>query len=293
MLECLPDDASLTLPDGVSALIEAAQNSGDADQLDAVFAAAVAAFPQFQCSVESFSSTSEAEITDSKKTDANEASSDAQLDSKWTGEVSAHAAFASGNTATTTVGAVLDATKKLGTVAHRITGFADFAKASGAQTQRRWGAAYQIDSKIDGGIFGYWRVAYEDDAFSGFDYRLFTGAGFGRHFAQSDNLNFKAEVGPGFRYSSILDKDESNSDWAAYTATELDIKLAENVQFEQDTNLTWTEPTTTVFSVSSISTSLTETLDAGVSFQYRYETAPPADRLNQDKLLRATISYGF
>ena len=63
--------------------------------------------------------------------------------------------------------------------------------------------------------------------------------------------------------------------------------------FGQDLNATWTEPTTTFQSVTTLNTKLTEALSTGLSFEYRYETEPPEGRENFDAIARASLIYGF
>ena len=58
-------------------------------------------------------------------------------------------------------------------------------------------------------------------------------------------------------------------------------------------NATWTAPTTTLISNTSLTTSLTDTLSTGVSFYYRYETSPPDGKLKSDTTFRLNLTYSY
>ena len=216
----------------------------------------------------------------------------------WDGKISAGASFASGNSENTAIGFALDASRTAGDLTHKVTAYFDIgeAGADGAPrtlNQKRWGAAYKLDLKLNERVYGFWRIAYDEDQFSGFDYRLFTGAGAGYFVAKSDPLTVKFEAGPGFRYSPIDDTREVEEEIAIYAATDIDWVIREGLKLSQDAGMTWTNPTTTFESTTALDYALFKGLTTGVSFYYRYETAPPAGRLNSDSVFRATLGVDF
>ena len=176
--------------------------------------------------------------------------------------------------------------------------FSILAAPMALPTSGRWGVAYKLDHKFSERTYAYGRVSYEDNDFSGFDYRLFAGAGLGHFFADGDAVKWKVEGGPGFRYSPIDDTRMVEQEFAVYGSSEFDWVIRDGLIFEQDVNSTWTSPTTTVQSISSLRTKLTDTLSTAMSFEYRYETSPPLGRENSDTTARAEfdlwvlISFG-
>lgn len=211
----------------------------------------------------------------------------------WDGAIDIGATVASGNSSNIAAGLAIDAKRVTGLFTHNVKTGIDIASSDGARTQERWFADYQLDATITERSYAYLRLAYEEDAFSGFDYRLFGGGGFGHYFYQSEPFTLKLEGGPGYRYSLIDDNQETESEIAFYGETELDWLIRKGVLLEQDINGTWTDPTSTITSVTALTTSLTEAISTAVSFQLRYETNPPTDRDNVDTLLKASIKYGF
>ena len=69
--------------------------------------------------------------------------------------------------------------------------------------------------------------------------------------------------------------------------------ITEGVTLEQDVNGTWTSPTTTIQSITSLTTALTDSISTGLSFEFRYETNPPFGRVKSDRVARASLIYGF
>ncbi|MEM9705753.1 MAG: DUF481 domain-containing protein [Pseudomonadota bacterium] len=294
------------------AMLQAAAETGDASQVDAVENALFRIYParkseitkiaaRWRAAVMITNGTAEPgaaglrQATD--QTGAERApgaqQAPAQAAAPWKGKIVASFANASGNAENTTVGFALNAERKAGALTHSVTGFFDIASANGAQTQQRWGAGYQLDYDIGERSYGFARANYEEDAFSGFDYRLFGGVGAGYFIRNSDQLTWKVEGGPGYRYSPVDDTREVQSEVAFYAANETDWTIREGVVFEQDVFITWTNPTTTIQSVTGLTAALTNAISAGVSYDVRYETNPPAGRVNTDTVLRGNLSYGF
>ncbi|MCK5744703.1 MAG: DUF481 domain-containing protein, partial [Oricola sp.] len=211
----------------------------------------------------------------------------------WEGKISASGLLASGNSDNAAVGVGLDAVRTAGAFKHNIKGFFDLGESDGELNQKRWGLSYKLDYNFGERAYAYGRVSYEEDAFSGFDYRLFSGAGLGYYFAKTEPFTLKFEGGPGFRYSPVDDTREVESEFATYAAGEMDWMISDGVKFEQDVSVTWTQPTTTIQSVSSLTTQIWGDISTGLSFEYRYETDPPLGRENTDTIAKASLIYGF
>ncbi len=211
----------------------------------------------------------------------------------WTGRVSASGLIASGNSENAAAGLVVEANLPDGDFTHQLRSYFDYGRSRGTKTQQRWGGSYKLDYAIDDDTFAYGRFSYDEDEFSGFDYRLFAGLGAGHWLLRNESLALKVEGGPGFRYAPIDDTREVDSHFAFYAATELDWIIRDGLKFEQDANATWSDPTSTVISTSTITAAFTDTLSTGFSYMVRYETDPPVGRLRLDRTFRANLTYGF
>lgn len=211
----------------------------------------------------------------------------------WEGKINASGLFSDGNSENVAGGLAVQGVREAGSLTHNIRGFFDIGRSNGITNQKRWGASYQLDFQIADATYAYSRVSYEENEFSGFDYRIFVGAGLGHFYYDTETLTWKVEAGPGFRYSPIDDTREIEQEAAFYASNEVDWVIREGVTFEQDLNVTWTEPTTTYQSVTALNTKLNDSLSTGLSFEYRYETDPPEGRENFDAIARASLIYGF
>lgn len=286
------------VPDIPRGMLEAAAKTGEIAQVEAVAAAAAEVFPDSSDIIAQYAGDliSGLPQPDPEPEAAEEPSQPTEgffAFGEWTGAVTAAAVTSSGNSENLAVGGAFNAEKVAGKLTHGFNGYIDFGRSAGVQNQKRWGASYQLDYALDDRTYAYSRLAFDEDEFSGFDYRLFAGLGLGHFLYKSEPFTWKIEGGPGFQYSPIDDTRDVQEELAVYASSETDWIIREGLKFEQNFAVTWTDPTTTFLSVTSLTTALTKTLATGVSFEYRYETSPPLGRQNTDTVLRANLSYGF
>ena len=305
--------AGENLPDIAQALMQAAYDTGDPAEIAAVARAVKAVFPDYAEEIDAQALAAAASLApDAALEPETEALAEAPPEEPalledaappppprffslrpWEGKLNASGLFSDGNSENIAGGLALEGVRKAGPITHNIRGFFDIGRSSGTTNQKRWGASYQLDVEVSNGTYAYSRISYEEDEFSGFDYRIFAGAGLGHFFFDTEPFKWKAEAGPGYRYSPIDDTNEIERQIAAFGSSELDWVIREGVIFEQDLNATWTELTTTFQSVTALNTKLTDAISTGLSFEYRYETDPPEGRENFDTIARASLIYGF
>ena len=289
------------MPDFALSMLKESVKEGDPDDVEAVAKAVKAVFPDYADAIDAYADARIAELTPPEDEPATEETPDDAAAAAggvfalkpWDGKIGASASVASGNSEATAYGFALDAKRATGAFTHNVTGYLDIASNAGARTQKRWGAAYKLDYNFSERAYAFARVAFDEDEFSGFDYRLFGGGGVGYFLAKSEPFTWKIEGGPGYQYSPIDDTRETQEEFALYAASETDWRLREGVLFEQDFRVNWTDPTTTLVSLTALTTQLTDSIAAGLAFEYRYETDPPEGRVNSDRIFRATMNYGF
>lgn len=294
---------ALVIPEIAAAMLEAAEDSGETEEIMTVARAVKAVFPDYAAAIDQSaqamvaSLAPDAETVEPQQTVAADAPEEKPQGllavSPWDGKISASGVLSSGNSDNAAVGVAIDAARADGDFTHNVTAYFDLGESNNVTNQKRWGAAYQLDYNFGARTYAYGRFAYDEDEFSGFDYRLFAGAGLGHFFVKSDAVKWKLEGGPGYRYSPIDDTREIDQGFAAFAASELDWMIREGVTLEQDVNVTWSSPTTTLQSVTALTTKIWGDLSTGLSFEYRYETDPPAGRENTDTLAKASLIYGF
>lgn len=292
-----------SIPDIAQALLDAAYETGDPDEIEAVVKAVKAVFPDYkdaiavQAAGKAATLTSDDDLIEITDAEAEKTASPKDTGvfaiSPWDGKIETSALFSSGNSNNSAVGVLIDAKREGERFVQNFDAFFNLGASEGVLNQKRWGAAYKLDYNLTDRTYAYGRFSYEEDEFSGFDYRLFAGAGLGYFLFDSDPFTWKVEGGPGYRYSPIDDTRDIDQQFALYAASETDWLIREGVLFEQDFAVTYTDITTTLQSITSLSTKLWQSISTGVSFEYRHETNPPAGRENTDTIAKAAVSYGF
>jgi len=313
--------ADVRTPPGIAKdLIDEAARSGDPRRIMVVAETVKAVLPTFAAAIDDYALAKSASLQNNEpfltSDDVNppEVSTAAAADSPkdkdasdapeektggifaldpWTGNFSAGASLATGNSENTAIGLALEASRETGDFIFSVNAYFDLGKADGVQNQQRWGAESKIYYTYTDNLTVFGRFAYDEDAFSGFDYRLFAGAGLGYFIKKSEPFTFKVKAGPGFRYSPIDDTDEIDRVIAIYSGSDLKWVVRDGITFVQALDLTWTDPTTTFESRTALDVDLWDGLTTGVSYSLRHETNPPMDRVNRDTVLRFNLGYGF
>jgi len=286
--------AAQEIPDIAQAMLDVAYESNDPAEIAAVAKAVKAVFPDYADAIAAQSDAKLHALAPPEEAPAPPEPDAGLLAMRpWDGKISASGLISSGNSENVAIGVGIDAARDAGAFTHNIEAYFDLGESNGVTNQKRWGGAYQLDYNFGARTYAFGRMSYDKDEFSGFDYRLFGGAGLGHYFVKSEPFSWKVEGGPGYRYSPLAMSDLVEKEFAAYAATEIDWLIRDGVKFEQDVNVTWTSPTTTIESVSALTTQLWGDISTGLSFEYRYETDPPFGRENTDTIAKASLIYGF
>jgi putative salt-induced outer membrane protein len=237
------------------------------------------------------------------------ASAEEETTDGWDGTLELSAAASSGNTDNTVLGARFSARRVFGGVTHDIKSGANYTEvrtrndAGETQkrtTQDRWFAEYRLEVQTGEATFLFVRGRAEQDRFSGFDNRVFVGGGLGHEIASGDRLDWSILAGPGVQYTELEDPEtaavkrvKDGYMLSAFAGSDLTFAMRENVDLEHELDVTWSEKNTTLSSVASIKTKVTETLSSRLSYEVNHETSPPEGREPTDTLLRASVVYGF
>ncbi|MGF1544761.1 MAG: YdiY family protein [Parvularculaceae bacterium] len=306
-----------TAPDVARALLDAAAETGNPAEIGAVSRAAQKIFPDDADAIADYAAALASQAAADADADAPVAVADANpaaepvetaetedKDDKpktggvfalapWDGDVAFSAVSATGNSENAALGFNFEGQREGGGLKHTVNAFADFGVASDELNQKRWGASYQGDVEFSPRGYAFGRVEYEEDEFSGFDYRLFFGAGAGYKILKNDAVQWQVDAGPGYRISPIDDTREVDRNVAVRGASAFDWTIRKGVRFDHDARVIWTDPTTTFQSTLGITTELVGGLTTGASFLYRFETNPPAGNERVDTIVRANIGYAF
>lgn len=227
----------------------------------------------------------------------------------WDGQIAFSASSATGNTENTVLGLAFDARRIHGRYTHDIQSGINYVESSktnddgdrvSERTQDRWFAQYRLEAQTADRTFVYGRVRYEEDQFSGFENRVFLGAGIGHNWIETDGMKWSVLAGPGYQYAELERSEDTEmteaddpSGLAVYAGSVFNWDVRENVVFDHSLDATWTEDNTTAETVFGLKTKLTESISSRLNYRIKHETDPPENREATDTLLSASVVYGF
>lgn len=211
----------------------------------------------------------------------------------WDGKIAASGLFSGGNSRNMAGGVSITATRITGPFTHKTAAYYDIGRSDGVTSQKRRGGEYTLDYALSAGTYLYGRTSYEQDAFSGYDYRVFLGAGAGHRLYDTEKLMLKISGGPGFRYAPVENSTETESEAAVFASGEAVWTIRKGTTLEQNMTVTWTAPTTTFFSKTGFTNTLAGTFATELSVEVDYETAPPAGTENTDVVAKVSLVAGF
>ncbi|MEO0881785.1 MAG: DUF481 domain-containing protein [Pseudomonadota bacterium] len=222
----------------------------------------------------------------------------------WTGEGSLGAGITTGNTDTVDLAVGLKGTKETELWKYTAEAGYDFGEVEGDTSRNRWFVAGQVDRTFSERFYGFSRITYEQDDFSGFDTRLFAGVGAGYHIFKRERLRWTIEAAPGYRRDEVADtldlgppptiiEGGIENNFALRGSSAFGYDFNENVTFTNDTSVVWTDLSTQTINTTAINAGLTDSITARISFEVRNDTNPPDGFVNTDTATRLSIVYGF
>jgi len=197
-----------------------------------------------------------------------------------------------GNTEEEAINAALELKRKHGRWTYDFDAGFDFQTSEGDTIKQRLDTALEVNFDIAKRFYTFSKVQYEDDRFSGFQYRLTGSAGLGWRVLIGEKVNWSLEAGPGVRYDVRLDTGEGQTLLAARTSSDFAWKISDSALFEQDTEAV-IDGGTNVVSTTALKLKVTERWSGQLSYEVRLNTDPPPDTEDLDTTARAAIVYDF
>jgi putative salt-induced outer membrane protein YdiY len=160
-------------------------------------------------------------------------------------------------------------------------------------TAERYKLSYQGDYKLeDEDHYLFVNSSYEDDRFSGFNYRATLTAGYGSRLYRANDMELDGEIGAGFRYSEEEGTDSENEAMIRlaakykWTIAE-DKKLTSNISVEEGEEVR----------VTNFDIGFTTMIVGGVSMKAAYEARHVSDvpegKDKLDTVVSLNLLYSF
>jgi len=167
------------------------------------------------------------------------------------------------------------------------------ASADGVDTADRFIVNSKTGYKYNEKNYFYYGSRYENDNFTGFDYVMTSGVGWGHKFKDTEKMRFITEIGLGYKIEA-LDIDRSENTGAAFI-TKLNYmqQLTATTSFENLTTIESTDINTFIQNDAGFSFKVSDKFKVKLAHQFRHNTDVPVNIKNSDSLVSANLVYDF
>lgn len=218
----------------------------------------------------------------------------------WEGEVELGVLATSGNTEETNVNGRLGLVHEIETWRNLLELHSLYSEADGVTTSERYGGSAETNYKFTERQYWFLRGAYDDQRFTGYDFRSSATAGYGNRVWENGERSFlELSVGAGYRYNKLKEADENGrrveEEEIARLAGQFDYALSTNALFRQkvsseiglDDNNVITE------SETSLQATVIGSLSMKVAYRVKNVSEAPAGAENTDTETSLSLLYGF
>jgi putative salt-induced outer membrane protein len=212
--------------------------------------------------------------------------------STWSAEIGVGYVKTSGNTDTESLKGDIKAAKEIDKWRHSIKFEGLNTSDSGITTAERYFLSGKTDYKFTEHSYWYVTASYDDDHFSGYDYRISESAGYGRRLIDQSNLSLDGEIGPGARQSKT-DNGEKDNESLLRLAANLAWKITGNSEFTQDLFTEIGQDATISKSVTALSANINSNLAMKLSYTVKHTSTVPVGIEKTDTEAVVTIVYKY
>ena len=218
--------------------------------------------------------------------------------SVWKGDVQFGYVMSSGNTESTNLNSKFNIEHTYADW-NQLMSLVAFSSSDNSQTTaERYKLEYQANKKYKDSSYLFVNTTYEDDRFSGFDYRSTLTAGYGMKIYSENNMTLDTEAGVGLRQSKlsadpVTGDSPSDSEAMVRLAAKYHWKMEENRSLISDLTIEVGEETTiSNFEVGFV-TMIAGDLSLKASYAARYTSEVPVDKENLDTITSINLLYAF
>ena len=210
----------------------------------------------------------------------------------WSGEAELGLIYTSGNTETDTV----NAKAKIGTEVEkwRHVGEVSALKTSDATgtTAQKFDLKAQSDYKFAEKEYFFGIFTYEDEKFSGYDYRATLAAGYGRRVYNENDMTLDLEAGPGFRHSKP-EVGSSDTEFMVRGAAKYAWAITKTSKLTEDLTIEAGDEVTVTKSVTALSSKINGDLAMKISYTIKHTSDVPPLTEKTDTELAVTLVYSY
>lgn len=218
---------------------------------------------------------------------------DARAESSWSGDAELGFVVTSGNTETETFnvkGAVVNERERW-----RHTAKLDVLTASNdsTETAERYFISEKSDYKLSEISYIFLLLSYEDDRFTGYDYRASESLGYGRNVINRETLTLALEGSVGARQSKLIATGDDTGEATVRAAGQLGWDISEVAKLTQDLESEVGEDATITRSATALTTTVAGNLAAKFAVRVKHTSDVPPGIEKTDTETSTTLVYKF
>jgi len=164
---------------------------------------------------------------------------------------------------------------------------------SGTTTAERYFASGKTAHKIDDLSYEFGLLTYEDDRFSGYDYRSSVSIGYGRTVIKTNERKLDLEFGAGVRQSKITDTGDTESENFLRGAGLFNWILSDHATFGEELTVEAGEDSTITKSITSLKSQVAGNLATKITYTVKNSSDVPATAKETDMELAVNLVYSF
>ncbi len=212
--------------------------------------------------------------------------------SSWKASAELGYVATSGNTETETLNAKMAAANERDKWRHEGEITALNASDKVQTTAEKYTLSAQSNYKLSDIDFIFGNIDYENDKFSGYDYRVTESIGYGRRIINDPDLILDLEIGPGARQSK-LETGDTESEGMLRGAAKLDWAISSTSKFTEKLVIEAGEDVTVTKSVTGLSSKINGSLSMKITYTYKTTSEVPVGIDDTDTETAVTLVYNF
>ena len=213
--------------------------------------------------------------------------------SGWSGSVELGGTTNSGNTSEQAVTAAFALLNDRQKWRHKVEADFSFTRTDGTTTKQDLHAGYQLDYKFSERLYAFGNLEYEDERFSGFDYRTTETLGIGYRLFQGETWFLDVEGGLSLRQSKVTLTGLMDNEFGGRAKTIFHWDISDTFALDNEASALVTGDRTTLENTISVQTKITDTISGKVSFNIKNDSNVPPGTKKTDTQTKATILYSF
>jgi len=210
----------------------------------------------------------------------------------WKGNIELGIVNTSGNTETETINLKAKAATETENWRHTLNYESLKSSDQGDTTADRYEINGQSDYKLDKKNFFFVMINYENDRFSGYDYRMTEAIGYGRRVLDEPDLTLDLEIGPGARQSK-LETGETDNETMVRGAGKLKWNISKTSSFSENLSVDAGEDSTVTKSITALSAQINGSLSTKITYTVKNTSDVPVGVKKTDTEMAVTLVYNF